>query len=196
MLSNFRHHRRRRISIGPQSEADARELLANRQQTRRNRAASSPRRKEKTQVQPASGPNADLPSRISESAGGPLSNSTPDLRRTNVSRSSLHVTPPRKSLLTPPASDAGASSDSGREDEKERREMFSMLEKPRTRYDVEVITKLVVYSGMFGFQDCSGDSNTMLRHRLACCRRQSAHVRSSGFDMSAKFLLHSLATLH
>ena len=35
-----------------------------------------------------------------------------------------------------------------RQDEKEEREMFSKLEKPRVRYDVEVITKLIVYSGM------------------------------------------------
>lgn len=31
--------------------------------------------------------------------------------------------------------------------EKEEREMFAKLEKPRVRYDVEVITKLIVYSG-------------------------------------------------
>lgn len=31
--------------------------------------------------------------------------------------------------------------------EKEEREMFSRLEKPRVRYDVEVVTKLIVYSG-------------------------------------------------
>lgn len=33
------------------------------------------------------------------------------------------------------------------QDEKEEREMFSKLEKPRVRYDVEVMTKLIVYSG-------------------------------------------------
>ncbi len=31
--------------------------------------------------------------------------------------------------------------------EKEEREMFSTLEKPRVRYDVEVVTKLIVYMG-------------------------------------------------
>ncbi len=36
-----------------------------------------------------------------------------------------------------------------REDEREEREMFSKLEKPRVRYDVEVVTKLIVYAGMF-----------------------------------------------
>ncbi len=41
------------------------------------------------------------------------------------------------------------SSDSRSDDEKSDREMFSALEKPRVRYDAEVITKLVVYAGMF-----------------------------------------------
>jgi dihydrosphingosine 1-phosphate phosphatase len=62
--------------------------------------------------------------------------------------SSLQVNTPDAALLTPPASDAGASSDSGKEDERNDREMFSALEKPRIRYDVEVITKLVVYAGI------------------------------------------------
>ena len=39
-------------------------------------------------------------------------------------------------------------SEDGREYEKERQDIFSMVEKPRVRYDVEVITKLVVYTGM------------------------------------------------
>ena len=38
-------------------------------------------------------------------------------------------------------------SDDQREYEREDREMFSGLEKPRVRYDVEVITKLIVYTG-------------------------------------------------
>ena len=66
-------------------------------------------------------------------------------------------------LLTPPPSDAGASSDSGREDEKNDREMFSSLEKPRIRYDVEVITKLVVYAGI-AWLACFG--NPVLFERL------------------------------
>ena len=66
----------------------------------------------------------------------------------NASSPTLLVTTPDKNLLTPPVSDAGASNDSGREDEKKDRKMFSMIEKPRIRYDVEVITKLVVYAGI------------------------------------------------
>ena len=34
-----------------------------------------------------------------------------------------------------------------RQNEKEEREMLSLVPKPRVRYDVEVITKLIVYSG-------------------------------------------------
>lgn len=36
----------------------------------------------------------------------------------------------------------------GSENELGEKEMFSRLEKPRVRYDVEVVTKLVVYTGM------------------------------------------------
>jgi len=35
----------------------------------------------------------------------------------------------------------------GLQNELEEKEMFSRLEKPRVRYDVEVVTKLVVYTG-------------------------------------------------
>ena len=38
-------------------------------------------------------------------------------------------------------------SEDTREYEREEREMFAKLEKPRVRYDVEVITKLIVYTG-------------------------------------------------
>ena len=59
-------------------------------------------------------------------------------------------------LYTPltPGTASGASSrqpsSERRQDEREEREMFSKLEKPRVRYDVEVITKLIVYTGTCG----------------------------------------------
>lgn len=65
------------------------------------------------------------------------------------------MTEPEQVLYTPltPGSASGASSrrpsSERRQDEREEREMFSKLEKPRVRYDVEVITKLIVYSGTF-----------------------------------------------
>lgn len=60
-------------------------------------------------------------------------------------------------VYTPPTPDPGLAipgtlkrrlSDDRRQYEREDREMFSRLEKPRVRYDVEVITKLIVYSGI------------------------------------------------
>ncbi|KAK3709480.1 Long-chain base-1-phosphate phosphatase [Vermiconidia calcicola] len=146
MLFSFRTPRRRRVSVGPQSEADAREYLANRVHKRRDgRLASSSRRKQTRQFQPTGGLGADVPSPASEDSVEDPSSAIAGNRR-EVSDSSLQVN--WRNLLTPPASDAGASSDSGREDEKNDRKMFSSLEKPRTHYDVEVITKLVVYAGI------------------------------------------------
>lgn len=65
------------------------------------------------------------------------------------------MTGPEQVLYTPltPGTASGASSrrpsSERRQDEREEREMFSKLEKPRVRYDVEVITKLIVYTGRF-----------------------------------------------
>ncbi|KAL8937988.1 MAG: hypothetical protein Q9211_003421 [Gyalolechia sp. 1 TL-2023] len=39
-------------------------------------------------------------------------------------------------------------SEDRRQYERDKKEIFSMLEKPRVRYDVEVITKLIVYTGI------------------------------------------------
>ncbi|CAK1358216.1 Dihydrosphingosine 1-phosphate phosphatase [Cercospora beticola] len=141
MLNAIRR-RKRTISVGPQSEADAREMIANREQARQPR------------------PQASAPSlRVLSTEGSSLvmtpeepSDSTSYL---TAKHSQTHLsTPPTKInsaanvLLTPPASENGTGSDSGTEEEKSDRRMFSNLEKPRVRYDVEVITKLVVYAGI------------------------------------------------
>jgi hypothetical protein len=62
-------------------------------------------------------------------------------------------------LTPPPSSDGGGSLSSGDEqhqqqkEEKERqvenKRLLAAVEKPRIRYDVEVVTKLVVYAGEF-----------------------------------------------
>jgi hypothetical protein len=54
-------------------------------------------------------------------------------------------------LFTPVSSPMGYELEpfpSYHEEEKERQEIFSSLERVRVRYDVEVITKLIVYSGI------------------------------------------------
>jgi len=45
------------------------------------------------------------------------------------------------------AGEAESNAETRKREEKEDRELFSGLEKPRVRYDVEVGTKLIVYTG-------------------------------------------------
>ena len=155
MLSSFRHLRRRRVSIGPQSEADAREYLANREQMRKEGRSVISLKRKKSRRDLRNDSNTQPPPSKGEEVSSPVAEETPEQaadiatieNQKDVSKSSLEVNAFDTTLLTPPPSDAGASSDSGREDEKSDRGMFSALEKPRTHYDVEVITKLVVYAG-------------------------------------------------
>lgn len=135
MLSSFGKPRRRRVSVGPQSEADAREYLANRYRMRSDEkaAASGHQALESTAEHPSYSP--------SKAPGGREQPGTVD------SRSLPTEEPASRSLLSPPVSNNGAISDADKDDEKHDREMFSAIEKPRVRYDAEVITKLVVYAG-------------------------------------------------
>ncbi|RMY28158.1 hypothetical protein D0865_15837 [Hortaea werneckii] len=169
-MTSLRHPRKRTVSIGPQSEADAREYIAYREHKRRN---SRDELRQRTTPTSKSGPatrsalsSSPIAEQSDEGASAAtqrphspphLGDSPPGKRRTPSSpNTSLHVDPNDPNLLTPPPSEAGASnsSDSGREDEQQQqfreedKEMFSQLEKPRIRYDVEVVTKLVVYAGI------------------------------------------------
>ncbi|KAJ5328637.1 Phosphatidic acid phosphatase type 2/haloperoxidase [Penicillium brevicompactum] len=135
LMATMRHPRRRAISVGPQSEADAYETLAYREKRRR---------------ESQSGGNRASP--VAEGENKP--NGTPVLSRKNTtlddyeemmgrgspSSSAVDVSP--KEHLTPfPSLDFEA----GKRDEKE---VFSQIKKPRVRYDVEVVTKLIVYAGI------------------------------------------------
>ncbi|KAL8735089.1 MAG: hypothetical protein Q9181_002927 [Wetmoreana brouardii] len=51
-------------------------------------------------------------------------------------------------------------SEDRRQYEREEKELFSMVEKPRVRYDVEVVTKLIVYTGVY--QVCSSRCKIVL----------------------------------
>ncbi|KAK5709698.1 Long-chain base-1-phosphate phosphatase [Elasticomyces elasticus] len=146
MISNLRHPRKRTVSIGPQSEADARELIANRAQKRRDSRSGSDKRKpgQRRSRKAASTPSITIDECAGSSAGSDSSRAGDESKQPSLrvnARTDMN-------LLTPPASDAGASSDSGREDERKDREMFSALEKPRIHYDAEVVTRIVVYAGI------------------------------------------------
>lgn len=156
MLNSLRHPRKRGISVGPQSEADAREFIASREKRRRDSRSSADGR-----------PMSPLP-RTGNGAASSSYFSPP----TPCGEEEYFVKPrtgagdgtgqymagmltPGKfptEPLTPPASDSGHMSDfSAKEEEEEKRmdhAMFLALQKPRVRYDVEVVTKLVVYAGI------------------------------------------------
>ena len=151
----MRHPRRSRsVSIGPQSEADAYEALAHRDKHRRENT------QEKTIVNPSvdeksTGDPSYFGVTTSNSASKHLTTGllpTPSPSDGDLNQSMLGA---ETALYTPltPASGSNSvntsrqSSQARRQDEREEREMFSKLEKPRLRYDVEVVTKLVVYTG-------------------------------------------------
>lgn len=144
LLSNFR--RRRGVSIGPQSEADAYETMAYREKRRRDSltpngvlspVVMSPSDEDATTYFPGSSATTVSHTRKRSKSieeyknmmGAPIS---PCLKpQTGFARKGI----------ADPSVEAAAQ-------EMDEKELFSNLQKPRVRYDVEVITKLIVYSGI------------------------------------------------
>lgn len=145
--------------MGPQSEADAYEALAYREKRRRESKSdmtwSATRRNERGGNQKSTldyfgmttSTNASSPKAMAALPTPAPSNV--DLYQSMTGAEVACYTP-----LTPGSQASGSGSTSRcpsaerREDEKETREMFSKLEKPRVRYDLEVVTKLIVYAGI------------------------------------------------
>lgn len=155
MLSNLRHPRKRGISVGPQSEADAREFIANRERKRRESRSSADGNDSRPQLIKPSGGSLELESTKQKRREDELDSfgvATP-LATPGQKGDLLRPNPFNALPLTPPASDSGNGSDMGREDKEDREDaeqdhqMFLALAKPRVRYDVEVVTKLVIYAG-------------------------------------------------
>ena len=157
MLSSI--GRTRAVSIGPQSEADARESMAIRAQQRRNSRSKDRLRMRNRPPNPQPGSTLPLSPAVDESTVmSPTQEGLPDsgtyfasqLTQDNVSKGSLQVNATSDLLTPPPSDDGGRSSDSegAKEDTRQDRAIFLALEKPRIRYDVEVITKVVVYVGI------------------------------------------------
>jgi hypothetical protein len=157
MLSNLRHPRKRGISVGPQSEADAREFIANRERKRRESRSSTDGNQSRPQLIKPPGGSFQISNlkegsdatnqRCHENSSGSFGVATP--LATPGQKGDLLKPDPFNTLpLTPPASDAGRDDTEEREDEEQDHKMFLALAKPRVRYDVEVVTKLVIYAGM------------------------------------------------
>jgi hypothetical protein len=125
--------RRRAISIGPQSEADAYETLAYRERRRRTSLSAS--------------------EEIFSSLSKPLALSQDSQKVPPTDGSANKIRQPlrqAKSELETYESMMGTGLVDGSKppQEMEEKEMFSRVRKPRVRYDVEVVTKLTVYAGI------------------------------------------------
>lgn len=125
MLKNLAHPRKRSVSVGPQSASDAYETLAYRNRRRRESINSA---------------DGTVLEDLEWSSTSPAQPVTPVVEPVNGLQGRIN---------TPPDSDTEFADDIllKTEEENEKREIFMKLTKPRVRYDVEVVTKLIVYSG-------------------------------------------------
>lgn len=135
IITTMRHPRRRAISIGPQSEADAYETLAYREKRRRESQSGSnrPSPVAEDQIKPNGMPARPRKTASLDDYEGMMGRGSPSSSAVDVN-SDMPTTPF-------PSVDFEAG-------EREEQEVFSQIKKPRVRYDVEVITKLVVYAGI------------------------------------------------
>lgn len=155
MLSNLRHPRRSRsISVGPQSEADAYETLAYRE--KRRQESKTERLNASTSIREnGKGPQEYFGISTSRTINRRPTDGlkpTPLPSNDELSKALIEAETAVYTPLTERDEGQSSSRASSRERrliELEEREMFSKLTKPRVRYDVEVVTKLIVYTGKF-----------------------------------------------
>lgn len=159
--------RGRSVSIGPQSAADAYEALAYREKRRRESIGSNGSLKSSGGLDlrgrfEADGQvlasKSDEPSLSLTSSGKStalagyeqqMGQRRIPLVRSRTDRSLSPVTPMVREEEEDEFPGFTSVDGDGQEDELGEREMFDQLVKPRVRYDVEVVTKLVVYTGKF-----------------------------------------------
>ncbi|KAK4212240.1 phosphatidic acid phosphatase type 2/haloperoxidase [Rhypophila decipiens] len=149
--------RGRSVSIGPQSAADAYETLAYRERRRRESLESDggagvksrsslmglrERAQDDEDGQDQNG-KCSAASGVQHQGGGGR------LARYEAMMGLGTTTAMEGSAVSSP--DRALSPEVDQQDELGEKEMFSMLVKPRVRYDVEVVTKLVVYAGIAMF---------------------------------------------
>lgn len=174
-LTSMRHLRRRSVSIGPQSQADAYETLAYREKRRRD-SISAGYASSSTGIPDISNDDRTngyfKPERV---ANGSILHPTLQTSRLEPYESLMGTGFDRGSqdeaLESPPAEFPTVQTEVDRQEQDEK-EMFSRLEKPRVRYDAEVVTKLIVYSGKQPVLRPSdliwSLTNHISRHCMAC----------------------------
>ncbi|ELQ36495.1 long-chain base protein 3 [Pyricularia oryzae Y34] len=153
--------RGRSVSIGPQSAADAYETLAYRERRRRESMGSNASlgskpslRNLREEVSREGGASGDAFEDGDGFAFSSSLSSAQQIRRRNQSPGTLADYESQMGRGTVVVGDEGGKGEDdvdifiGQQDEFEEKEMFEKLIKPRVRYDVEVVTKLVVYAGI------------------------------------------------
>ena len=139
VVESMRHpmSRGRSISIGPQSAADAYETLAYRERRRRESIGSngSVRSRRSLQNLKEDGKeDDDKTGRVERATGRGALREWDDVVD-------------QGDVLVSPVDDSEMEGFLERENQLDQKEVFSQLVKPRVRYDIEVVTKLVVYTG-------------------------------------------------
>lgn len=157
MLTTLRHPRQSRsVSIGPQSAADAYETLDFR--AKRRREIISPlaenivfskngRNHTNDHLCISTSNNSESRPLTSGVLPTAVASKLNQYQYTAASDLVEYVPPTQHTVLGIPAASNRELSEHRKQYGKEDREMFSKLEKPRVRYDVEVVAKLIVYSG-------------------------------------------------
>lgn len=157
MIMSLRSPRKRTISIGAQTQADAHEAIAYREWKRRGSSAGPPVVREKEDAALASAVD-DEEQNPSSRRGRPPSNGTIAYSRNPVaSRENAGDHLNKEMLMVPEDVDDGRDTlDSTGYHTTETsvggnnatgEEHYYKLHVPRVRYDVEVVTKLIVYAG-------------------------------------------------
>lgn len=140
LFDTLRHPRKRSVSVGPQSAADAYETIAYRHKQRRESLSS------------VTGPLAEESSPLGDGRNGLTVKSNGSVIGADLVSSPTAISGNESEQKTTNGYEmADTKVDIGDEfedEEREAREIFLMLERPRVRYDVEVVTKLVIYAGI------------------------------------------------
>ncbi|KAH6695783.1 PAP2 superfamily protein [Plectosphaerella plurivora] len=138
VVESIRHPttRGRSVSIGPQSAADAYETLAYRDRRRRESIGSNGSLRSKSSIRDLRSGGGDDRATASGVQGGALAEYEKQMGTGTVLESPKEEQPGFEFEVTQA------------EDEAAERDMFIKLVRPRIRYDVEVVTKLIVYTGI------------------------------------------------
>ncbi|KAI1135367.1 PAP2-domain-containing protein [Hypoxylon sp. FL0543] len=162
LITAVRHPGRgRSVSVGPQSAADAYETLAYRERRRResvsveasnglrNKGSFQDIREQKEQQEEQHQERKEESTAVSSSSsrGAHAQHNRPSDFEKLMGEGTVVVSPVETNQTEV---DGNAEPDVyiGQQDELGEHEVFSKLIKPRVRYDVEVVTKLVVYAGI------------------------------------------------